>query len=65
MDLYHPRPLRFMMERMEELGGALMLAGETPNVAQNRAEATLAARIDIVRPSIEGSERSQKMQNMA
>lgn len=30
MDLYHPRPLRFMMERMEELGGALALPGETP-----------------------------------
>ncbi len=30
MDLYHPRPLRFMMERMEEHGGALTLPGETP-----------------------------------
>ena len=30
MDLYHPRPLRFMMERMEQLGGALALPGETP-----------------------------------
>ncbi len=30
MDLYHPRPLRFMMERMEALGGALCLGGETP-----------------------------------
>lgn len=30
MDLYHPRPLRFMMERMEALGGALSLPGEVP-----------------------------------
>ncbi|MEP7010282.1 MAG: ATP-binding protein [Acidobacteriota bacterium] len=30
MDLYHPRPLRFMMERMEEHGGALTLPGDTP-----------------------------------
>jgi two-component system, chemotaxis family, sensor kinase CheA len=28
MDLYHPRPLRFMMTRLEELGGALVLPGE-------------------------------------
>ncbi len=30
MDLYHPRPLRFMMERLEDLGGALSLGGEVP-----------------------------------
>ncbi|HEV8578112.1 MAG TPA: ATP-binding protein [Thermoanaerobaculia bacterium] len=28
MDLYHPRPLGFMMSRLEELGGALVLPGE-------------------------------------
>jgi signal transduction histidine kinase len=27
MDLYHPRPLRFMMTRLDELGGALVLPG--------------------------------------
>src|SRR4028118_2202325 len=27
MDLYHPRPLRFMMAGQEELGGALLLPG--------------------------------------
>lgn len=30
MDLYHPRPLQFMMLRLEELGGPLLLPGETP-----------------------------------
>jgi two-component system chemotaxis sensor kinase CheA len=30
MDLYHPRPLRFMMAGQEELGGALLLPGELP-----------------------------------
>lgn len=30
MDLYHPRPLRFMMERLEGFGGALSLPGEMP-----------------------------------
>jgi len=30
MDLYHPRPLRFMMERLDKLGGALALPGATP-----------------------------------
>lgn len=28
MDLYHPRPLRFMMAGQEELGGALLLPGD-------------------------------------
>ncbi|HEX3527008.1 MAG TPA: ATP-binding protein [Thermoanaerobaculia bacterium] len=27
MDIYHPRPLRFLMSRLEELGGALALPG--------------------------------------
>jgi len=30
MDLYHPRPVRFMMARLEELGGALVLPGDLP-----------------------------------
>lgn len=28
MDLYHPRPLQFMMSRLEEMGGALTLPGD-------------------------------------
>lgn len=30
MDLYHPRPLQFMMTRLEELGGSLTLPGDLP-----------------------------------
>lgn len=29
-DLYHPRPIGFMMGRLEELGGPLVLPGSTP-----------------------------------
>lgn len=29
-DLYHPRPIGFMMSRLDELGGPLVLAGSTP-----------------------------------
>lgn len=46
MDLYHPRPIRLMMERFEQLGGALVLPANLP--VPDAVQRGLARRRELV-----------------